>query len=334
MRTPAYRLTLGNQVVDTTDEPRASTVISLKISLDLEISADSFTLEIGKVGSLNPERGDDAVLELGYAGDDLVQVMRGTVVSRRQGLESVEIRGHGNAEALLCSFADQSFLAKTAGEITRDLAGLADVTVARAEDGTEFPAYVIDGRRSLYHHMAELAELSGFDLYLDANGELVLEFFSGGQTAHVFEHGEHLLTLETLETPSSAGEVQAWGEGPGASRGDESWAWLSKDFGPRRGTAGSQGPILLLQRPALRTAVAAQTAALARHTTLERQRLRGSLLAPGRPEVKLGDSIRLRGLPDADLETFFQVRSVTHRLTKIGGFTTAVGFRSLAEGSV
>ena len=89
--------------------------------------------------------------------------------------------------------------------------------------------------------------------------------------------------------------------------------------------------MLLLEKPALRTARAAQTAALAAHTATLRRRLRGQLLTFGRPEVQLGDSIRLRGLPDDELNTFFQVRSVTHRLSKRGGFTTAVGFRSLAE---
>ena len=214
----------------------------------------------------------------------------------------------------------------------RDLADRAGVTVARAEDGIALPAYVVDGRRAVYHHLRELAELSGFDLYLDADGELIFEFFSGGQTAHVFEYAEHLLELETLDTPPAAGEVEAWGESPGAGRGEDSWAWLTKDFGSHKGTAGSGGPALLLEKPVLRTAVAAQTAALAHHTALERRRLRGRLLSPGRPEVQLGDSIRLRGLPDADLDTFFQVRGVTHRLTKRGGFTTVVDFRSLERG--
>lgn len=334
MLTPAYRLTLGDQRVDTTDEPRASTVVELEVRLDMDAPADRFVLELGQVGSLGPERDDDAAIELGYEGDELVRVMSGTVVTRRPDIETVRIVGHSAARALLHTFADETFEAKTAGEIVRNLADRAEVPVAAAEDGVELPAYVVDGRRNLWYHMRDLAELSGFDLYVDAAGELVFRFFSGGATAHVFEYAQHLLELETFETPPRTGEVQAWGEGPGAGRGEHSWAWLTKDFGPRKGAAGSGEPKLLLEKPALRTARAAQTAALAAHTAIERRRLRGRLLTFGRPQVHLGDSIRLRGLPDDELNTFFQVRSVTHRLTKRGGFTTAVGFRSLGEEAV
>jgi hypothetical protein len=47
--------------------------------------------------------------------------------------------------------------------------------------------------------------------------------------------------------------------------------------------------------------------------------------------VKLGDAIRLRGVPDESLNANFQVRSVTHRITKAGGFTTTVGFRAIGS---
>jgi hypothetical protein len=57
--------------------------------------------------------------------------------------------------------------------------------------------------------------------------------------------------------------------------------------------------------------------------------LRGRLLTIGRPEVKLGDAIRLREMQDESLNTIFQVRNVTHRITKLGGFTTTVGFQAI-----
>ena len=57
--------------------------------------------------------------------------------------------------------------------------------------------------------------------------------------------------------------------------------------------------------------------------------LRGRLTTIGRPEVKLGDAIRLRGMADDALNTSFQVRGVTHRITKVGGFTTTIDFRAI-----
>lgn len=334
--TPAYKLTLGDRLVDTTDEPRASTVVELVVSLDMDTPADQFRLVLGQVGALEPEREDAARIELGYAdgeteesGPELEQVMAGSVVTVEPGLETRRVIGHSAAQALLTTFIDQTYESKTAGEIVRDLADRAEVEVAVAEDGVELPAYVVDGRRSAWHHARDLADLMGFDLYVDRDGELVFQRFAGGRITHVFEYAKHLVELTALHAPPRAGTVEAWGESPGASRGDASWAWLTKDFSRWRGTEGSGAPTLLLERPALRTSRAAALAASAAETTLRRRTLRGRLIALGRPQVRLGDALRLRGVPDDDLDQVYQVRSVTHRLTKSDGFTTTVGFRSL-----
>jgi phage protein D len=135
--------------------------------------------------------------------------------------------------------------------------------------------------------------------------------------------------LDALRTPPRAGRVEAWGESPTDRKGDESWGWLTPDFSGSRGEAG-QGDLLLLERPALRTRAAAGTAARAAFTDLGRRTLRGRLVGTGRPAVKLGDAIRLSGVPDDSLNANYQVRSVTHRITKAGGFTTTLGFRAIA----
>jgi phage protein D len=104
---------------------------------------------------------------------------------------------------------------------------------------------------------------------------------------------------------------------------------LTKDFSGSKGSVGSGASTLLLERPALRTADAARTAAEAAHAAIQRRTLRGRLLTVGHPEVKLGDAIRLREVPDSALNDTFQVRAITHRITKRGGFTTMVEFRSI-----
>lgn len=329
MFTPAYKLTLGRQLVDTTDKPRASTVVDLMVAVDMDTPADSFTLTLGNVGSFKPAREDEAKIELGYADNGgLIQVMAGTVLTHEPGLTAVRVIGHSSAAILLRTFIDKTYEAKTAGAIVRDLAVQAGVTVARAEDGTLFPAYVIDGRKSVYHHMHDLADLCGFDLYLNSDNALVFEKFTGGKAVHVFEYAKHILELDMLETPPKAGQVQAFGESRAGRSGDESWAWLTKDFSGSKGVSGTGKPVGLLEKSALRTRDAAATAAEAAFTNIQRQALRGRLLSVGRPEVKLGDAIRLRGMTDEALNTYFQVRSVTHHITKLGGFTTLIGFRA------
>ena len=326
---PAYKLIIGDKIVDTTDEPQASTAVTITVALDMNTPADSFTLVLGQVGGFQPQRDDDAKIELGFADDELTQVMVGRVVTAKSGLTSRRLIGHSPAQVLLTSYVDQTYEGKTAGQIVRDLAGMVNVDVAEAEDGITFPAYVVDGRRSIYPHMHDLAQLCGFDLYINADGELVFARFQSGKTIHIFDYGKQIVELEVLQSPPMAGEVQAWGESPGGGQAEEAWAWLTKDFDGLKGTAGSGDPVQLLERPALRTADAAQAAAEAAHTRLQRRTLRGTLLSTGQPQVKLGDAIQLRNVPDDSLNDKFQVRSVTHKIHKQDGFTTLIGFHAI-----
>lgn len=330
MITPAYKLTIGNKVVDTTDEPQASTMVDLTVTLDMDAPADSFTLLLGQVDGLKPQRDDEARIELGYADNGgTTRVMSGTVQTVEPGLVTSRIIGHSAAAALLRSFADETFLSMNAGRIVRDLAGRAEVEVASAEDGIEFPAYVIDGRRSFYHHMRRLADLCGFDLYIDSEGQLVFRKFAFSGSIPVFEYAKHVLELQVENSPPQAGSVEAFGESPGSGRGGESWAWLSKDFSGLKGSAGSGDPKLLLERPGLRTAQAARQAAQAAHTDIQRRTRRGRLLIQGNADIKLGGAFRLREVPEEGLNGNYQVRRVAHRITKTSGFTTEIGFRSI-----
>ncbi|MGZ8900035.1 MAG: hypothetical protein ACXW3Z_08060, partial [Limisphaerales bacterium] len=153
MLKPAYKLTIGRKVVDTTDEPKASTIVDLKVALDLDTPADSFTFKLGNVGSFKPERDDDVKVELGYADNGgFTQVMKGTVETSEPNVTITRVAGYSGADALLRTFVEQTYESKTAGAIVRDLADKAGLEVATVEDGINFPAYVVDGRRSAYLH--------------------------------------------------------------------------------------------------------------------------------------------------------------------------------------
>ncbi len=330
MLTPAYKLTLGERIVDTTDEPQASTVVSLTVALDLEAPADSCTLVMGQVGRFRPAKGDGVAIELGYADNGgLTQVLSGTLTAVEPGLTTRRLVVHSAAASLLRSFSDTTYENKTAGEIVRELAGAAGISVAQADAGISFPAYVIDGRRSAWQHLRELADLCGFDLYLNPDGKLVFQRFVNGHTVHVFDFARDVIALEQLQRDPAAETVEAWGESPTGSEGGEAWGWLTKDFSGSKGSAGSGEMTLQLERPVLRTASAAQSAADALHTDLQRRSVRGRLLVLGNPAVQLGDAIRLQQNPEAELNGSFQVRSVTHHISKAKGFTTWIGFRGI-----
>jgi len=326
---PAYKLTIGGKVIDTTDEPKASIVVDMKIVLDLDTPADSFTFQLGNVGTFRPAREDEVKIELGYADDGgFTQVLKGTVEHVLPDLTITKVSGYSGADALLRTFVEQTYESKSAGAIVRDLADKAGLTVATAEDGIEFPAYVVDGRRSAYLHMHDLADLCGFDLYINPDGELIFEKFFSGKTIHVFDFAKHIVGFDVARTPPLAGLVEAWGESPAGSQGENSWAWVTTDFSGSRGRAG-EGALFLHERPALRTREAAATAATALLTNIKRRTLRGNVMTIGRPQVKLGDAVRFREMSDDSLNAVFQVRKVTHRVNKLKGFTTTVGFRSI-----
>jgi phage protein D len=330
MLTPAYKLTIGNKVIDTTDNPQASTVVDLKVSLDMETSADSVTVLLGRVGKFKPQRDDAIKVELGYADEknSLTQVVSGTIAEADPTLVHTRLVAYSPAVLLLRTFVDHTYEKTTAAEIVKDLCKKSGVDVATADDGITFPAYVVDGRRSAYHHLEDLAALCGVDVYVNADGKLVFEKFLGGKTVHVLEFAKHILDLQVRQTTASAGQVQAWGESPGAGKGDEAWAWLTKDFGGLKGTSGSATPTALLERSVLRTAAAAATAAQAEFTRVSRRALRGRVVTWGSPQIKLGDAVHLSNVPDNPADTPVQVRSVTHRIDKRRGFMSSIEFRS------
>ena len=331
MLQPAYKLTIGDKIVDTIDDPQASTVTDLMVSLDMDAPADSFTLTLGQVDGLNPESDDEATIELGYADDDeLFQVFIGKVVTADPGLVHNRIVGHTSADTLLHSFTDETFESKKAGEIVRDLATQAGVDTGTIEDGISFPAYVIDGRRSFHRHMRNLADLCGFDVYINSDGELVFKKFTSGETIHLFDYAKHIIKLDFQRSRPAAGAVEAFGESPAGEQADEAWPWLTKDFSSSKGSAGNDEPVQLLERPVLRTAAAAQTAAQACFAHITRRTIRGQLVSSGRPRVKLGDAIRIREVPEQTFNDTFQVRSVTHSITKTSGFMTRIGFQSIS----
>jgi phage protein D len=330
MLTPAYKLTIGSKRVDTTHEAKASTAVELRVELGMDAPADRFMVELGQVNGLKPAVDDDLTVELGYADNGgFTQVMAGKIVTVEPGITRSRVIGYTAAQKLLHRFTDKTFESKTAGAIVRDLCSQASVDVATVEDGINFPAYVVDGRRNFYRHISDLAELCGFDAYFNSDGNLVFRKFTTGNAVQIFEHAKHVLELKVKRAPAWVESVEAFGESPTGSQGADAWPWLTKDFSGSKGSAGSGSPQLLLERPVLRTHDAAQTAADAARIRWQRRKLEGWVLTIGRPGVKLGDAIRFRSMPDTSLNVDFQVRSIVHEITKVGGFTTRVGFRAI-----
>ncbi len=324
--TPAYAIVLGDRKVDTTTEPRASTVERLVVELDVDAPADALTLRLGNADGLRPAPGDDVTVSLGYADEDvLTSVFTGRVASAEPGLTVTHVMAISLASDLLDARVDSTFLDMTAGDIVRQLVEDAGLRVADAVAGPKLPAYVVDGRRSVYTHVKDLAVLCGHLLCTDASGDVIFRPFGQSAPTHVFEYAKHLIEIEVRrDTPAAAVDVR--GQSPGASQGDDSWAWMTKDTAAFKGTAGTGPPTLLLERPALRTAETTQAAADAAFAEASAQRTRGRLRTFGRPQIRLGDTIRVKDVPDTRMNGDFRVRAVRHTIDKRAGFRTEVEF--------
>lgn len=329
--TPAVRLVAGRTVADSRDA-LGSTITDLDVALSLDAAADSVTARLAGVERNPPQLGDPVTLQLGYTGDDLTSVFTGTVALVGIEPQSIRLIAHGAAAALLATTVDRTYTSVTAADIVRDLAQHAGVTVTRTEPGGTFPAYVVDGRRSAQHHAHDVADLCGLQLYLDPDGGLVLERFTTGRTVHVYRYGQHLTEVDPWRRPPAADFVRAYGESPGTANGDQSWAWLVADFSASAGTAsgpaGSAVPAgVLLERAALRTADLARLAAQAELRRVQARAAGAQITGAGRPEVALGDAVRLADVGSAD--GAYQVRAVRHRLSRRHGFTTSAELWSI-----
>ncbi|SEE84933.1 Phage protein D [Rhizobiales bacterium GAS191] len=328
--TPAYRLTMGASVVDTTVEPKASATTDLLVTLDMDDWPDTISLTLGQVGGLVPKLDDKATIEMGYADNGgFVQVFVGLINELDAGLTLRRLTGTSEARALTLLFVDKTYEGQTAGQIARDLASRAGLTVGTVDDGIAFPVYVVDSRRNALAHLRDLATLSGVDAYFDSDGKLVFQAFTNGNIIHDVDFAKQVLTLAVDRRSGLDVTVKAFGESPTGSAGSDAWGWLTKDFSRSAGTAGTGTPTVILERPELRTAQAASTAASAELRAFQRRAVRGRVDMLGRPEVKLGDAIRVREVPTNGFNDIYQVRRVVHRITKEAGFTTSVGFSAI-----
>src|SRR5487761_1688582 len=262
--TPAYRLTFGANSVDTMSEPKASATVDLVVTMDMEDWPDSAAIRLGQVGGLDAALEDTAAVDLGYADNGgVARVFTGLVDALRTGLVERRVTLASAARALARLRLDQTYEGQTAGAIVSDLAGRAKVPLGAVDDGISFPSYVVDFRRTALAHIQELAALSGTDAYVDSDGKLVFQAFTTGQAIHDIGYAKQILSLDIDRGTEADATVQAFGESPVGNAGAEAWGWLTKDFSRAEGKAGSGPRPVVLERPALRTAAAAATAASA-----------------------------------------------------------------------
>jgi phage protein D len=320
-----YRLVIGAAEVDVTKDVSASAMVRLEVERAMAAPADRFELWLAPVGGVQPAKGDDIAIELGF-DDTLTRVFTGTVSEVVPEITALRVIGLSTMRALAALRVDQTFEGRNAGQIVSDLAGRAKLRTGTIEDGISFPMYVIDGRLSAARHIQRLADRCGFDAYVQPTGELMFRKFTSAASQHVFTYGQNILDFSLATRPEPVAEVVVDGGSPASAQGDDAASWLTKGFQKGRASGGGGVGALLIQDPAIRTTDAANLRARGVLRRLHQRAITGTLRALGRPEVQLGDAIRIESAPDDRLNAVFQIRAIRHRLSRRSGLVTELEF--------
>jgi prophage tail gpP-like protein len=319
MLKPAYKIQIGSE----TFEPSAqSPVVGLRLSLDMDIPTDSFETLFGvnnKTTKIKKE--DSASIQLGYE-DNLTDVFKGAVDNVEPEISGIRITGLNFISKLLALRTNQVYENQSAGDIVSDLAGKAGVTTGDVSSGLKFPVYYVEDSKNAYEHIRDLAEKCGFDVYMTTDSKLVFKKYERTEP-RVLEYGKNIMEVTLQEERPMVASVVVQGESPSSFKGSDTSHWLTK----RRveGVAGS-GASVLIEDPTVKDKDTAEKVAKTQLDTLTRT-LFGTVKIIGDSEVKLGDTIEIKGMPNSKINGEFQVRSVEHFLNKVTGFTTLIGWR-------
>lgn len=330
MYNPVYKIKMGAVDIDSSQPGTMGPVLGISTSASMTASAGAVSVNLAQVNAPDAKLGDTVSVELGY-GDQTTTVMEGTVQYIKPGFEAQVVVAHNPAQKLLDLRLDQTYENQNAADIVSDLAGQAGIDTRTVEQGIQFPSYVIDYQENCWEHLHDIAFKCGFDLYLTPGGKLVFKPFKKSSAAHNLTYGVSIISLKQRDLPLDFDGVTVHGESPASSRGSDTAHWLTKSFNDFKGSTGSESPALFIQDAALRTKEAADTAAKGRMNFIQRKKLQGIVDIIGNANVKLGDTVEIKEVPQNSLNGLFQVRAVSHTFNKETGFQTRIHFRGTGD---
>jgi phage protein D len=285
----------------------------VRLSLGLGAAHDAAELAAGPGSPLAAASpGSRLKVALGEAGDEET-VWTGEVSEVAVTSSGLRLEGLAATVALSRARRSQTYLRQSAADIVRDLA--ASATLDRIQAPLRFEAYSVDDRRPVWSHVLDLARLAGCDVSASPEGGLRMAPPRHGG-AVTLRWGADLLAWRVAAATAPAAASTA-ALGAASEQGAKRWHWLRHDPVPSPGDT----PAYLLG--ALRTRDAADGASRALAVRAGRAAVRGEVLLVGRPALRPGDLVELRGLPDAAPGPL-RVLAVEHRLDGRAGFVTSL----------
>ena len=333
---PTFTLTIGS-LNSSTDNPVAGPG-SFVVDRDMDVPADALRVHLRERAGIVV--GDAVTLGLGHDGEEET-AFTGAVETVRPAISGVAVRALGKTHDLLNVRTSIIYVNQSAGSIARDLIGQAGLSAGTIDDGAVLPRYVVDRALSGYRHLKELADRLGYELYADRDGNIMfhalgpaanLDALGGALGAAVggllgaggesYAFGQQLLSAAAGSRGVAWGTVEVGGESPMSGQGDTTEHWLTTDDADYMGSAGDGGPELLVRDPVARTKDLADRFAAGRLAVAARTARETSISVLGRPQVDLGHTIAVDGVPEEAVNGSGYVRAIRHRFGDEAGFLT------------
>jgi hypothetical protein len=314
------------------DDPWAAALVAIRVDSYLAPAVDVAVLQLAnEARAPSVAVGDPGSIELGYADGENVLVFTGKVDAIHTNLAgATRITLVNGSAALARRRINQSYQQQSAGAIVSDLIGQCEVAAATVEDGSDYPFYVVDAPRTVYQHIARLAQRSGYIAAMTAEDKLQFSPAAVDAAVQTFTYAQDLMALQAAEDTPLAG-VLFTGEGAAGSQGSDAWSWLIKDASAVQKSAGEADGALPLVDAALRSGDALETAAAA--YLAEQGGSAGLLLVPGAPDVTVGAAVEIVDAPQAALNGLHLVTRLRHSYDKQRGFVTQLALRRAGAGA-
>jgi len=312
---PNYLVNIGSERFS---PENGGDVIIIKVIRCIGLPTDS--CEVFLVGGKDyPFKRDDQVrVQLGY-DEELLPVFSGFVDNIEHELSKVRVTALGLTVGLLRLRLNRVYLNQTAGMIVRNLAQEINLQVKEASDGISLPMYVVDDAANAYEHILRLAERCNFDAYITNDEQIVFKEWNGGKK-HSLEYSKEIIQVEALDFSPPYVSAKIYGESPSSVKGSDTSHWLTKQ--EVKGEAGS-GEAVSVHDPAIKDKQTAETVARAKLDKLKYTFV-AAVETVGKPEISLGDTVALEGIPDSAINAELEVRGIEHYLSKVKGFTTKI----------
>ncbi|MDZ8263311.1 hypothetical protein [Nostoc sp. ChiQUE01b] len=313
----AYKILLGSTIY-TAD--KSTRLLGLRVNKSLQIPVNSCQLILSTDKSISVQPEDIVKVELGYKGESK-QVFIGKIQQVNWGLETVELVAESSWIALVTAKLNLLYEKSTAANIVNDVAQRLKIKVNKTESGLKFPGYILSDSTSAYSNLKVLARMSGFDLYANEDDELIFAKYHP-KTTHEFQYSQDILAVEIITGKTAISGVEVYGESPASQQGEKTYSWFAK--AAVKGSSGESG--VMTQRQFEPTAKTEDLAAKMAEAFWQVQlpQKQGWVKVMGNANVKLGDGVRLAGLPQSSGNGDFKVTGITHALNRHQGFWTKI----------